>query len=192
MSAFLGGLPGWANPARVAPLLAPGLAASTAQSLLAAERLRPRVLAWLDDTLGEADASQLDPADARLLDGLAGGGDAASRLATLAGAIWHAPAILGMVMAADIAAVSEKHGEAARKAAIAHAPSRPPIDAPGDIDHLQADGEACVAAWIAALPPPIAARARLGWSDAALPAPGPAHEAHGPAILRLLAGEFAP
>ncbi len=192
MSAFLAGLLGWANPAHVAPLLAPGLAPSTAKSLLSAERLRPRVDAWLNELLGETDLAALDAIDARILDGLAADGNAALRLATLAGAVWHAPAVLGMVMAADIAAFSEKHGEAARKVAIAYAAMRPTIKTAGDVEKLQSDGEASVAAWIQSLPPSIAARVRLGWSDSEFPAPDAAHEAHGPAVVRLVAAEFAP
>lgn len=185
MAAFMGDPGAWADPAQVAPLIVPGLAAETAARLMASPRTGRRASALLAAGLGTGDVLALPAADAALV---LSSPETLLSLATAAGAVWHAQRVRALVMAADIAAFVARFGQAARDAAMRHAPPPGVADAAGAslAADVSADAARCIQAWIATLPPWAATRMRLVHPAASMPAD------HGPAraaLLRRLAAE---
>ena len=172
--------------ARLADRLAPGLGESIAERLLLSPRLGARVRDWALDGADAALASI--PADDRDL--VAAGEPALRRAVSLAGAVWHANRIRSLVLAKDLQSFIEAHGPAARMAALRHAALAPQQSGDDPLpEAVSADGRACVAAWIDALPPVAAAALRLTLPVDLEAPPGDAHRAHGPAIVQAVAPE---
>lgn len=172
------------QPARAAPLLG-GIAAATAARLLASPRFGSRTMALVAARLGTPEAALADlPATEAAL---AQAREAVlGRAATLAGAVWHAARVRSLLRGADVAAFVAEHGEAARRAALAHAALAPPDPGEGSI---ATDGAALLAAWRQALPAPLP-----DWIALRLPPmldvePGEPHRAHASAILGAVAAE---
>lgn len=188
--------------ARLAERLAPGLAAATAARLLASPRLGARALRWAAE--GAEDAVHALGFDDRLL--AESGPDGLRRVASLAGAIWNAGRVRGLILARDLQNFLDLYGPEARALALRHAALAPPpgaasgagaeagSDAETDTSGLPlteavaADGRACLSAWLDALPPTAAAAVRLYLPPDDEGRPGPAHREHGPRILRAAAG----
>ena len=176
-------------PSRLAPRLAPGLAAVTAERLLNSPRLGQRVRRWAAQ--GAEDALHALAFDDRLLG--ESGVEGLRRAAMLAGAIWHALRVRGLILARDLQAFIDAHGAAARELALRHAVLAPAVEDAGSAERSLAeavaeDGRACLSAWLDALPPAAAAAVRLALPDDDEGRPGPAHREHGPRILRATAG----
>ncbi|KKX26169.1 hypothetical protein [Rhizobium sp. LC145] len=119
--------------------------------------------------------------------------DELERLAVRAGVILRAREFLREIRGPVLAALAERFGPGALEDARRHvdlAGNRPPAI---DLDGLEAavslDGEACLAAWIAALPAPLSRRVCLKWpNDHAVPSTDDAYVIErGPVILRRLA-----
>jgi hypothetical protein len=171
-------------PARAAPLLG-GIAAATAARLLASPRFGDRARALVVAGLGapEAALAALPPEEAALA------AAPAERLATaarLAGAVWHAAQVRALLRGADVAAFVAEHGEAARRAALAHAALAPAESGEGSI---AADGWALLAAWRQALPAPLPGWIALRLDPGCDAAPGEAHRAASGAIIAAIAAE---
>lgn len=172
-AAFVDDPLGWAPADRIAPLLAPGLRPDTVNQLRRSPRLRRHASAVLAEQLGSGSIEALPPEDRRLV--LASAAEI-SETVSAAGAICHAPRVRNLVVAREIAAFVDRHGEAARDGALRHrapAPRHvPPRHVPGppqgelDAD-IARDGAACMAIWINGLPSWAAARVRLKWSHPA-------------------------
>ena len=175
---------GPASMDRLAEALVPGLSPATAERLLKSPRLGERARALL---AGNAAASMmaLTDADRTLAEA---GSDGLDRAASLAGAVWHADRVRGLMLARDLQPFLDAHGPAARDAALRHADLAPsPAPDLGDMrlaDQVREDGLACVSAWIETLPTDAANAVRLRRSPDSDRPPGDAHRAHGPAILR--------
>lgn len=145
--------------------------------------------------LAEADDGGFAPED-QILAGLSR--DELERLAARAGVILRAREFLREIRGPVLAALAERFGADALEDARQH------VDLAGDrlqaidLDGLEAavnlDGEACLAAWIIALPAPLLRRVRLKWpNDHAVPATDDADIIErGPAILRRLASDAGP
>ena len=169
----------WADPALVAPLISPGLSPETAHRLLSSSRLAARASSWLADRLGRGDLAALPPEDLALAVATA---DTLDAVALCAGAVWHAPRVRALVLAADLAMLRARLGDEVRDAALRHGALAPemarPMAADGSAgnadvlaDDIARDGAGCMAAWIDALPEWAAARVRLKWqSDSDPPA----------------------
>ena len=191
---FLADPGAWADPASVAPLIAPGLQAHTAQRLLSSPRLAPRASRWLAGLLGHGDPEALPPADRALALAPA---ETLEQVALCAGAVWHAPRMRALLLGADIAVLRDRLGDDARRIGLRHAALASTSAQPGAAEDANAlaediarDGAACLAAWIEALPDWAAARLRLK-----RPAEGiPPADAHGRAqavqIVRTVAPEI--
>ena len=178
----------WADPALVAPLLAPGVSADTARYLLTSPRLGARVSRYLADRLGHGDGTTLDPTDLALACADVG---TLRDVATQAGAVWHARRVCALVRGADIAELCDQLGDTVRQSALRHSALAPEDDG-GLNDDLAADivrdGSGCMAAWIAALPDWASARMRLKWPDDTPPPTGARGQAAA-IIVRILAAE---
>ena len=165
----------WADPALVAPLIAPGLRTETARHLLTSPRLAGRASRWLADRLGHGEAAALEPVDRALASASVA---VLAAVALRAGAVWHARRVRALVLGTDIALLCTRLGEAARNAALRHAgpdhPGLPPVaanspdidgsaadDAGALADEIARDGARCISAWIDALPDWAASRVRL-------------------------------
>lgn len=175
-------------PSRLARRLAPDLAAATADRLLASPRLGARARHWAAE--GAEDALHALAFDDRLL--AESGPDGLRRAAVLAGAVWHARRVRGLIMARDLQAFIDQHGPAARALALRHAALAPPGEDEGSAERplaeaVAADGRACLSAWLDALPPPAAAAVRLMLPEEDEAQPGTAHREHGPRLLRAAA-----
>jgi len=169
----------WADPALVAPLISPGLRPETACRLLSSPRLAARASSWLADRLGWGDPAAVPPEDLALAVASA---ETLEAVALCAGAVWHAPRVRALVLAADLAMLRARLGDEVREAALRHGVLAPemarPMAADGsagnaDIlaDDIARDGASCITTWIDALPEWVAARVRLKWqSDAGPPA----------------------
>lgn len=162
---FLGDPGAWADPACVAPLIAPGLRTDTARQLLSSPRVGARVSRWLAETLGDGDLAALSPVDQALVLAPA---MTLETVALCAGAVWHAPGVRALVLGADIAVLRERLGDAVRQVALRHAalawaPVQPGAaeDANTLADEIVGDGAACLAAWMESLPDWASARVRL-------------------------------
>ncbi len=156
LEAFLSDPGAWADPARVAPLVAPGLRPQTAVRLIAGARTGARASRLLAESLGSGDVRALPAADRTLL--LLAPGDL-DRLGAAAGAVWHGRRVRALMRGADIAALAARFGPSAREAALRHDPPLA-VAADGDLAELVAtDGALCVASWVTSLP--AWARARL-------------------------------
>jgi hypothetical protein len=122
MEAFRHRPAAWADPALVAPLLAPGMDVATASRLLGTARLAERASAWLVRRLGDLPVAPLptealcDPDRWLALAPVA----TLSRIAVLSGAVWNAERVRRLVLADDIAGLAARHGEAARAVALRH------------------------------------------------------------------------
>lgn len=167
VEAFVAEPGSWADPALVAPLLAPGLNAETARYLLTSPRLGVRVSRYLADRLGRGDHTELESTDLVLACADVG---TLHDVALRAGAVWHARRVCALVRGADIAELCDQVGDASRHAALRHAALAPDDDgAATDVHSLAADivrdGTGCMAAWVAALPDWVAGRVRLKWPD---------------------------
>ena len=172
-------------PDRLAALLAPGLPGAVAERLLLSPRLGPRARQW---ALRDADgtAASLPDEDRGLALATS---HRVRQAAVLAGAVWHADRVRGLVMARDLQAFIEAYGPEARSAALQHAALAPAgVDADLPLlDAVLADGRKCLAAWLDALPEAASAMVRLRLPLDAEQPPEDAHRAHGPAILRAVA-----
>lgn len=155
----------WGLPERVAPLLIPGLRPDVVERLRRSPRLRARTSALLAARLGPGSMAALADVDRWLV---LAPPELLAQVATIAGAIWHAPRVRSLVAARDVTAFVSTHGEAARTAALRHQALAPPPRAPrGSLDtDILHDGEACLAAWVADLPLWAAARLHLRWTPA--------------------------
>ena len=177
-------------PERLAPLLAEGLPPAVAARLLSDARLGPRARAFAAGVLGDVAAAieALTPGERLLAEAP---GRALSEAATLAGAVWHAPRVRGLLLAKEVAAFAAALAEAARRAALRHGALAPGgIAVPRDLEAaIREDGAACLTAWLDSLPRPLAARLRLRLPLSAEGVPEALHRAHGPAILRAVAAE---
>lgn len=187
-SAKTAGLAGGIVPSRLAARLAPGLAAVTAERLLASPSLGARVRRWAAE--GTEDAVHALAFDDRML--AEGGAAGLRRAAMLAGAVWHARRVRGLMLARDLQAFIDQYGPAAREAALRHAALSPDAEDGGPvqpplIEAVAMDGRACLSAWLDTLPPPAAAAIRLALPESDEAEPGPAHREHGPRILRAAA-----
>jgi hypothetical protein len=187
----------WADPAQVAPLLAPGLSPETARRLLASPRLGARASRWLAARLGEGDPAALPVPDGALAVASA---ETLETVALCAGAVWHAPRMRALVLGADIAVLQARLGDEVRCAALRHARLSGAAAQPGgvaeDADALADDiaraGAACLAVWIETLPDWAAARVRLKWpGGAAQPADADA-SARAVTIVRTVAADIVP
>lgn len=175
-------------PSRLARRLAPDLAAATAERLLASPRLGARARRWAAE--GAEDALHALAFDDRLL--AESGPEGLRRAAVLAGAVWHARRVRGLIMARDLQAFIDRHGPAARALALRHVALAPPGEGEGAAerplaDAVAADGRACLSAWLDALPPRAAAVVRLLLPEDDEGQPGTAHREHGPRLLRAAA-----
>lgn len=175
-------------PPRLARRLAPDLAPATAERLLASPRLGAQARRWAME--GAEDALHALAFDDRLL--AESGPDGLRRAAVLAGAIWHARRVRGLILARDLQAFIDWHGPAARAFALSHAALAPPdedAEAAGRplADAVAADGRACLSAWLDALPPAAAAAVRLMLPEEDEEQPGIVHREHGPRLLRAAA-----
>jgi hypothetical protein len=165
----------WADPALVAPLIAPGLRTETARHLFTSPRLAGRASRWLADRLGRGEAAALEPVDLALASACSAVLDA---VALRAGAVWHARRVRGLVLGTDIALLCTRLGEAARNAALRHVgPDHAVLaqvaanstdidgsaadDAGALADDIARDGAHCIFAWVDALPDWVALRVRL-------------------------------
>lgn len=185
-------LDGGIVPSRLAARLAPGLAAATAERLLASPRLGAQARRWAVE--GAEDAVHALGFDDRLL--AESGPDGLRRAAALAGAVWHAGRVRGLILARDLQGFIDRCGPAARALALRHAALAPPAADAGSAelplaDAVAADGRACLSAWLDALPPSAAAAVRLALPEGDEAQPGPAHREHGPRLLRAVAEEAA-
>lgn len=175
-------------PSRLAMRLAPDLATATAERLLASPRLGAQARRWV---MAEAeDAVHALAFDDRLL--AESGSDGLRRAAVLAGAVWHARWVRGLILARDLQAFIDRHGPVARTFALRHAALAPPGEDAGPVerplaDAVAADGRACLSAWLDALPPPAAAAIRLMLPEEDEGRPSAAHREHGPRLLRAAA-----
>jgi hypothetical protein len=194
-SLFLTDPGAWADPALVAPLISPGLPPETAHRLLSSPRLAARASSWLADRLGRGDLAALPPEDLALAIATAETLDA---VALCAGAVWHAPRVRALVLAADLAMLRARLGDEVRDAALRHGALAPAITPPmaadgtaGNADVLAEDiardGASCMAAWIDALPEWVAARVRLKWQSDTEPPAAPDACADALRIIRALA-----
>lgn len=185
--AFRRDIASWALPERVAPMLAPGLPAAVAARLQRSPRLGARSSAWLAETLGDAELGSLSEQERDLV---AARTDALCRAAILAGAVWHARRVAGLVLAADVAAFVAACGEPARAVAFRNLAAAVSSDGELPLEEAVArDGKACVTAWIDTLPTGVAARIRLMISPPDEVVPDALHRTHGPEILRRIAAE---
>jgi hypothetical protein len=194
--AFVADPGSWADPARVAPLIAPGLRAETAQQLLASPRLAGRASALLADRLGCGDSTALEPVDLALA---CAPGAVLEAVALRAGAVWHARRVRALVLGADIALLCTRLGEATRNSALRHAvlapietnssDTAPADDADGLADDIARDGARCMSAWIDALPDWAASRVRLKFPGATEPTSSVDRHASAVRIVRTLAAE---
>lgn len=152
----------WAAPDAVARVLGSAVLPATAARLLASPRVGRRASAMLAGMLGAGSLDELDAVDRPLALAPAA---ALQQAAELAGAVWHAPRIRALVMAAEIAAFAAVHGPDARQLALLHAGLAPAADrSDPDLDAAVAlAGRRCMAAWTAALPGFAAARVALKW-----------------------------
>ncbi|MBY5378374.1 hypothetical protein ELG83_24310 (plasmid) [Rhizobium leguminosarum] len=113
-------------------------------------------------------------------------------LALRAGVILHSKAFLQEIRGPVVAALIERFGSGALDDARRHFDLIAERPKAADLDELQRliqlDGEACLAAWIASLPPALSARVRLKWpDDHALPKTDDVEIiARGPTIMRRL------
>jgi hypothetical protein len=188
----------WADPARAAPLIAPGLREETARHLLTSPRLARRASRWLADRLGPGDPATLEPVDLWL---------ARTAVATLetvalhAGAVWHARRIRALLLGADIALLCDRLGSEARAVALRYAALAPDDGSASDLnrdaatdaaalaDDIERDGARCLAAWIASLPDWAASRVRLKLPDRLEPPVSPDRCAAAAQIVRTIAAE---
>lgn len=175
-------------PSRLARRLAPDLAATTAERLLASSQLGARARRWA--MAGAEDALHALAFDDRLL--AESGPDGLRRAAVLAGAVWHARRVRGLILARDLQAFIDRHGPAARALALRHAALALPDEDAGAaerplVDAVAADGQACLSAWLDALPPAAAAAVRLTLPEEDEERPGTEHREHGPRLLRAVA-----
>lgn len=171
-----------AMPDRLAALLGHGVSEGLAARLQGEARLRAGLDRLLADRLGTL--PELDAVQAHVL---SMDGAALARLGAQAGAVWHASAIGRIVDGAAVRALVAAIGEDLRGVALRGRVLAGPetAAAPEAIAALiPHDGAACLAAWCAAQPRPVAARVALRWTPAA---PGAAHRAQGPAIIAWLA-----
>jgi hypothetical protein len=142
--------------------------------------------------LAEADDGGVAPAD-QVLAALSR--DQLERLAARAGVILRAREFLREIRGPVLAALAERFGADALEDARRHVDLAGDRPQAVDLDGLEAavnlDGEACLAAWIAALPAPLSRRLRLKWpNDHAVPSTDDADIIErGPAILQRLAPE---
>jgi hypothetical protein len=157
-------------PERIAELFAPGLAPEAATRLLESPRLRFRAAALLATRLGDASRAlaALEPGERMLI--LAFDATAAfARAASFAGAVWHAGRVRALVLRDDIFAFEKavQFGTGARAMALRHSDLAHPADNTKEplADIVIRDGHACLAAWAASLPEPIAARVRLRFPE---------------------------
>ena len=178
--------------ARLAEALAPGLPPEIAERLLASPRLGAAAQDWARSGL-EGVATLVSPADLALT---AAGPDGLVRAAALAGAVWHAAEVRGMLMARDLQAYFASpalsgHGEATREAALRHfalAPGLPAGDPTTPLaDRVAASGRACLAAWLDSLPARVGAALRLTLDPGCEGEADALHREHGPGILRAVA-----
>jgi len=174
-----------ALPARVAPLLAPGLRPATAARLIAAPALAAPLSRWLAEQLGRGDLATLEAADRGLALATA---DVLAAVALRAGAVWHAAAVCRLVHGPALAAFLEACGAEARAAAIRHRNlAMPDAAVVADLPHaVQHDGAAALAAWLAVLPDWAASRVRLRWAGD-VPPPAAPGDRRAVAIVRALA-----
>jgi hypothetical protein len=148
-----------ANPALAAALIAPGLLAQTAQTLLTAPRSAARAAALLAAMLPQPGPDELDALDARLVTAVPSALDAVT---FAAGAVWHGKRVRALLRGADIAALEAACGPAARPAALRHAPPVAGVTQGPDLAaDIARDAAACLAGWVASLPAWAAARMRL-------------------------------
>ncbi|OHV79424.1 hypothetical protein [Rhizobium sp. LCM 4573] len=121
--------------------------------------------------------------------------DDLERLALHAGVILRAREFLREIRGPVLAALAERFGADALEDARRHvdlAGDRPQaVDLEGLEAAVNNDGEACLAAWIMALPAPLSRRVRLKWpNDHAVPSTDDADIIErGPALLRRLASD---
>ena len=178
-------LPEAARADCLASLLQDGVTAALAQRLLETEALRPRLGVLLAGRLG------LPPDDPGVQRLMAMSAAELDQLRLHAGSVWHAAELLrlldgGAVRALVAALGFDPRPLAARSAkpALTQAASEVPLH-----ERIAADGQKCLAAWCAALPPPADRYAALCLPPAAPPdAP---HDAHGPRIIAALLSEAA-
>jgi hypothetical protein len=169
LSAFANDPGAWADPARAAPLIVPGLLPETARRLLSSPRTASRASQLLAHQLGRGDPAALDPADAALL---AAGIARLEALAARAGSVWHAKRVRALILSAEIAALTTRFGAPARDAALRHIALAGGPDGGSDDLHadIARDGVRCIAAWIGTLPAWVAMRMWLIWPDDVPPA----------------------
>ena len=178
-------LPHAARADRLASLLQDGVTAALAQRLLEAEALRPRLGALLVRRLGPP------PSVSGLPRLLAMSAAELDLLRLHAGSVWHAAELLRLLDGGAVRSLVVALGFDPRPLAARHAklPPIPGASASPLQDRIAADGQVCLAAWCAALPPPADRYAALCLPPAA--ASDAAHSAHGPRIVTALLSEAA-
>ncbi len=154
------------HPARLAAAFSPPVPQTVAEKLLAEPRFADRITAMLGTP------ADIDP----------------KALALRAGAVLHSRRFVREIRGPAIAEMTARFGAAVLADARAHADLG--WDREGDPDTIEADGMACIGAWIAQLDPATRARVVLHWpDDAALPqTDDPAILTLGPQIVNRLAG----
>ena len=177
-------LAGTALPSHLAAVLGPGLSETVAARLQGIERLRPRLDQILAARLGAV--TEPDAVQAQVM-----GMDTSSlaRLASEAGAVWHAAAIARLLDGEAVRALVPLIGKGLWTVALRGYTLSGPATAstPEEIaSAIPADGAACLAAWCEAQPPPVAGRVGLRWAPSVPVTPGAAHRERGPAILAWL------
>lgn len=177
------------HPARLAACFTPPVPETVAASLLGHPRFASGIAVLIADRHGLFDDA-LPDAD-RIL--IAMDRAALEALAARAGIVIHARTFLREIRGPVIAERTARFGDGALASARTHSDlaldRSPPTDTEGLAQAVQADGIACLAAWVAGLPPAVRARAALIWpDDAALPLTSDTEiRSHGPAVLRRLA-----
>lgn len=183
----------YAVPDRLAACFDGALGDQTCDRLLATPRLRERLSDLLIERHGlgrEVDQDALDPQDRAIAllpsDGL-------ERLALRAGAVCHAGSLAGTIAGPRAVALRATLGGEIAGFALANRDLSAPdlaLDESGDLRaQILAQGLACLEAWCATLPAPVAARVRLKLPRPEPDAPVSADMmARGPALLRKAAG----
>jgi hypothetical protein len=170
---------------RIAEALGCGIGAGLVERLMAEPRLRLRLVDIAAGHLGPTGA--LNQAQAAIL-GMARG--ALDALALRVGAAWHARLVARIIDAPTRRMLAARWGDDVIAFALHGLPFAPP-DEPVDLAPetmvalAPAEGAACLAAWCAVQPPPVASRIALLRPAAACE---PKHRSWGPAIVDWAAG----